>query len=98
VALERGVNLDGHCSKVVGTELACDFDLIVVMEPRQERALRRQVPGCPPVLVLGDLDPLTSDARTIPDPWGKDLDEFRASFDRIDRCLVELRPFLAKSP
>lgn len=91
VARERGVDLSAHVSKLVTRELTRGQDLVVVMEPRQVGALRRKTGATVPVVVLGDLDPESPGRRTIPDPWGKDANTFDASFDRIDRCLAELR-------
>jgi len=96
VAQERGVDLSAHLSKLVTRELAYGQDLVVVMEPRQVGALRRKTGATGLVIVLGDLDPVPPGRRSIPDPWGKDAEVFRASFDRIDRCLAELRALSAK--
>lgn len=94
VAQERGLDLSTHVSKVVTPELARRFDLIVVMEPRQRVALKRKVGSTSLVIALGDLDPSNPGRRVIRDPWGEDIGVFRTSFDRIDRCLAELLPFV----
>jgi len=94
VGAEREIDLAGHVSKVLTPELAAAHALILVMEPGQVASTRALAPSHPAVLVLGDLDPERQGRRTIADPWGKDADEFRASFDRIDRCLAEVLPYL----
>jgi protein-tyrosine-phosphatase len=94
VARERGLDLSGHTSRLVTAEAAGRHDLIIVMEPGQRGELRRKVGETPLVIVLGDLDPVRPGTRAIPDPWGGGLDAFRSSFERIDRCLGELVPFV----
>ena len=49
------------------------------------------------VLVLGDLDPLPVQRRTIPDPWGSSDAAFDASYDRIYRCVCELARIIGNS-
>jgi len=97
-ARQRGLDLSPHVSKVVTGDVARPHDLIVVMEPRQRGALRRQVGATAPVVNLGDLDPEPAEVRAIPDPWGKELEVFHSSFARIDRCLAELAKFVAARP
>ena len=94
VARERHLDLAECRSKIVTRELASASDLVVVMEPGQVGDLRQTTGRAGGVVVLGDLDPLPVDRRDIPDPWGKDLEAFRNSFDRIDRCLEELLDLL----
>jgi protein-tyrosine phosphatase len=94
-AARRGVDVSAHRSVVV-TQPALDAaDMIVVMTASQEQALRtRAHPIRGVVVVLGDLDPLPVRRRTIRDPWGCDESVFDASFERIDRCLAELKELL----
>ena len=95
VARERGVEVSEHVSKVVTADIARPTDLIVVMDPGQRRTLRRAIGATPPVISLGDLDPVAPARRTIRDPWGQDPEVFRSTFERIDRCLEQLIPHLA---
>lgn len=89
---ERGLDLDPHVSQRVEGGILDGIDLVVVMDPRQRRALLDR--GAAPasrILVLGDVDPSTAGgSRTIPDPYGKDLPLFREVYDRIDRCMAVL--------
>ncbi|GEM_PF-5024551 len=90
VAGERGLDLSPHTSRVLAQ---CSVDastLVAVMEPGQVAGVRREFGRDTRVLVLGDLDPQLPDRRLIPDPWGREHDVFRSSFDRIDRCLDQL--------
>src|SRR5262249_1749665 len=90
VAAARGVDLRRHKSRVVTPGSVSGADLVVVMEPGQVEALRPfgRPRGAP--LVLGDLDPLPSAARTIRDPIEQPRQVFAETYDRIDRCLAEL--------
>lgn len=90
-AAGRGLDLTPHVSKTVTREMVAASDLVVVMEPKQAGSIAPLLDGrSTRVIVLGDLDPLPAERRTIPDPWGKGPEQFRDSFDRVDRCLAEL--------
>jgi protein-tyrosine phosphatase len=88
VAAARGLDLEPHVSAPLDLERTGRADLVVVMEPRQRRALH-ELHGRTGqfVLILGDLDPEPILWRRIRDPWGHDLEFFEEIFDRIDRCL-----------
>lgn len=92
-ARERGRDLGSHRSQRVEGGLLTAVDLVVVMDPRQQRALLEQGAARPDrIIVLGDLDPSTQGGRrTITDPFGQELPLFRAVYDRIDRCLEALQ-------
>lgn len=88
VAARRGLDLSGHRSRLVTAEAVNDADLIVVMDPRQRRAVHTAF-GKPhrELLVLGDLDPRPVERRAIRDPFGQPEEIFSDSFDRLDRCI-----------
>ena len=94
VAARRGVDLEGHRSRLMNTaELRTS--LVVVMDARQQEAVaamasrRREE-----ILVLGDLDPAPPWRRGIRDPWGQPEPVFEEVYERIDRCLEELARLL----
>lgn len=99
VAARRGLDVSGHRSTLL-TQPALDAaELVVVMTAGQARALRTRFrPSRGVVLVLGDLDPRPIGRRTIRDPWGCDESVFDASFERIERCLQELKGVLEGQP
>lgn len=71
-------------------------DLVLVMSPGQRRRLRRESgvrPAC--TVVLGDLDPLEADRRTIADPFDRSEEVFEEVYARIDRCCRALAESLA---
>lgn len=92
----RGLDMREHRSQLLSPELTGGADLIVVVSAEQARAVRTRWgrPGLE-VLILGDLDPLTTSRRTIADPWNQDARAFDASYDRIDRCISELVSLVA---
>ena len=91
VAWARGVDLADHASKVLTPQNVFVADLIVVMDPAQGRAIQQTFGRRErDILVLGDLDPLPADSRTIRDPVDQALSVFEESYDLIDRCLYAL--------
>jgi protein-tyrosine-phosphatase len=89
-AAKRGLDLSRHRSRLVTPKAVREAGLVVVMDAAQARALRRVGTSNVPVVVLGDLDPLPIETRTIVDPWGASEEVFEASYDRIERCVREL--------
>jgi protein-tyrosine phosphatase len=90
-AATRGIDLKPHRSQLLTQKLIDEAGLIVVMEARQAAALRlvfRAVRA--PILILGDLDPLSADTRTVRDPALQPRAVFAESYDRIDRCVEVL--------
>jgi protein-tyrosine phosphatase len=98
VASRRGIDLAGHRATLLTRELARTAGLVVVMSEEQRRSIRRdfgrEEGG---VVVLGDLDPLPIDLRTLRDPWRQPERVFEESYDRIDRCIREMVAALAGS-
>lgn len=96
VAARRGVDLEEHFSRVFTPEELEAADLVLVMSPGQSRRLRTESgvrPACG--VVLGDLDPLEVDRRTIADPFDRPDDVFEEVYARIDRCCRALANSLA---
>jgi len=89
-ARERGIHHGENRSQIVTPELVRRHDAVVLFQTGHARRLRRV---CGPsvdrerVFQLGDFDPRWAGTREVPDPWGEPLEEFRATFERIDRCL-----------
>lgn len=93
------IDLSAHRSRQVSPELMRRSDLVVVMEPSQAWAVRARF-GRPPadVLVLGDLDLRPVSSRAIPDPYGRALAGYEASYARIARCTAVLAALLRRLP
>lgn len=90
-AEKRKVDTRDHVSALVTEADLVASDLVILVDPSHGPRLRKTLGDHDtPVLVLGDLDPVNTGARTIRDPWGNDPIVFDASFQRLDRCLEVL--------
>ena len=87
-AARRGVDTGGHVSRLVDREALEEAELIILVDPAHGPRLRKTLgPHDKAVLVLGDLDPETGDARTIQDPFGHEPEVFERVFRRLDRSM-----------
>jgi len=90
-AAKNGLDLEGHRSELMDESMAAWAALVGVMGPDQARTVSdRFGVSEEKILILGDLDPEPSDRREILDPYDKDEEFFRDTYERMDRCLVEL--------
>lgn len=96
-ARSRGVDLSEHRSRSVDRPTLEITGLVVVMDPVQDRLLRRRF-GRAADLVLGDLDPRGARRRAIRDPVFQDVEVFHSVYDRIDRCVEALARTLDVAP
>jgi protein-tyrosine-phosphatase len=91
VASRRGIDLSAHRAMLLTRDLARTAGLVVVMSEDQRRSVVQDFGRAPGgILVLGDLDPLPIDLRTVRDPWRQPEAAFEDSYARIDRCVAEL--------
>lgn len=92
IALERGLDLSGHQSRLFLASESGRADLVLVMTRRQREQLIEQF-GVPVerIELLGDFDVEDPPFREIADPYGKSDDEFRRVFTQIERSLDGLR-------
>ena len=96
LAARRGLDLSAHRSSLLTPVRVAAAQLIVVMEPAQQRAIcRRFARPRSSVLVLGDLDPEPIETRTVRDPWGRPADVLEDSYLRIERCVRVLADALS---
>ena len=96
-ASRRGIDLSSHRSALLKGDAVRTSDLVVVMSPEQATAVQSTFTRDSLVIVLGDLDPLPIESRTIQDPWGADDATYEASYARIERCVRALAHAVAKS-
>lgn len=87
---EVGIDISRHRSQPLSAQVLRHADHLLIMEPAHVRALERESP----LLVrkarmMGELDPEGGPAE-IADPIGRDLPEFRACRDRLDRIVQAL--------
>ena len=91
VARAHGVDLSRHRSQLLGPQTVAAAELILVMDPAQQRAVCGNFGRWrTDVVVLGDLDPEPILARAIRDPVEQPASVFEESYSRIDRCLRTL--------
>ena len=89
-ASRHGVDLSEHRSRLLTADLVRAADLIIVMDPVQQRTVRERFGRrSREVLVLGDLDPAPVETRTIRDPVEQSRDVFDQVYERIARCVRE---------
>lgn len=94
-AARRGVDLSAHRSRPITADLVRDADLILVMDPIQQRMVCERFGRRPrDVMVLGDLDPARVESRTIRDPINQPGEVFDQSYERIERCVDALASVL----
>ncbi len=98
LAAKRGLDLSAFRSRPLSRVNARGFDLVIVMDSAQRSHVAR-VSGVSPsrIIVAGDLDPEPSATRAIADPWGKSLEAFADSFDRLDRCAATISAVIQHS-
>jgi protein-tyrosine phosphatase len=94
-AARRGVDLGAHRSQRIDPSGVRQADLVIVMDERQERAVRLLF-GKPSarIVILADLLPAFGEARAIPDPVDRPLETFERVYGQIDECLAALRTAL----
>lgn len=97
-AARHGLDLTGHRSRLVTADLVRAADLVVVMDTEQQRWICERFGRRPAdILVLGDLDPVPVETRTIHDPVNDGREVFEQVYERIARCVQELVTILTPS-
>jgi protein-tyrosine phosphatase len=91
VSAQRGLDLSAYRSRPLIPAVVRNADLVVVMDAAQARYINSyfRIPY-KRIVIAGDLDPVPSGGRAIIDPWGKSVDTFVSSYDRLDRCAAIL--------
>lgn len=83
VAIERGVDLSEHRSRPLTAEIVADGDVILAMSPQHLRRIE-ELGGEERAYLLTDYASRGEGARAISDPFGGDLDVYRATFDELE--------------
>jgi len=87
-AAGRGIDLRAHRSQLLTPDLVRAADVILVMEPGQQRTIcERFGRTTRDVLLLGDFDPAPVDSRAIADPWEQSPQVCDAVYERIEDCI-----------
>ena len=92
-----GLDLSQHLSQSLDEKMVDDFNMIIVMEPSQLKALSRAFPRARKKIFLlrnfgnkGKILNHDVPRYTIPDPFGKSEADFNACFKIIEDCVVQL--------
>jgi protein-tyrosine-phosphatase len=84
VALEHGVDLSGHRARQLTREIVVDQDVILVMGPHHlERA--EALGGEGKSHLLTHYAAHGSSERAVSDPFGGDLEVYRATYEELER-------------
>lgn len=87
VALERGLDLSGHRARLLTRALVDEADLVLTMS-RPHLARVRELGGAGRAHLLGEYAGLAGPRADVADPFGGDLDDYRATM----RMLADLMP------
>jgi len=85
---EIDVDMAGHAARQFGTDVAEGVDRIVVMTADHRDRVIQLAPGIADRVVL-----LRSDGADVEDPYGYDVDVYRATRDEIAAALTEASGF-----
>jgi protein-tyrosine-phosphatase len=96
VARARGIDLSSHLSTLVTSQAVGAADLVAVMSEDQARGIRSRYGQRVRLVILGDLDPLSIESRTITDPLGHDAQLVEQVYSRIDRCVEQVAGLIAE--
>jgi len=97
VARARGIDLSSHLSTLVTAEAVAAADLVAVMSEDQARGIRSRYGQNVMLVILGDLDPLSIESRSITDPLGQDAQLVEQVYSRIDRCVEQIAALVAEA-
>lgn len=91
---ERGLDISGHLARQLTPALLAGFELVLVMEEEQRRAVARMVPSARGrIRRLGDFG-----GFDIPDPYLGPRAAYREALDLIDRGIADLARHLWREP
>lgn len=86
VMKENGIDISGHRARLLTADLLKKADLVLTMEKEQSDVVRYSFPNYPgKIMRIGEYDDVD-----VPDPYSKNIDAFRESFDLISRGLEKI--------
>lgn len=89
VSLEHGLALEGHRARALSREIVASADIVLTMGPHHaERAVA--LGGAGKTHLLAHFASHGGDATPIADPFGGDLDAYRATFAELDRAIGKI--------
>jgi len=98
ISLEHGLDLSEHRARQLTTDLVADADLVFGMSPHHvERVV--QLGGTGKAYLLGAYAGEAGDAAEVADPFGGELEDYRATYDRLVKLIEAALPrLLAERP
>jgi protein-tyrosine-phosphatase len=98
VSLEHGLDLSDHRARQLTTDLVADSDLILGMSPHHVERVTR-LGGEGRAHLLGTYAGEARETAEVTDPFGGELAEYRATYDRLHALLEASLPrLLAERP
>jgi protein-tyrosine-phosphatase len=98
ISLEHGLDLSSHRARQLTTDIVADAGVILGMSTNHvERAV--QLGGAGKAYLLGAYAGEPADDAEVSDPFGGDLEDYRATYDRLVALLEAALPrLLAERP
>jgi len=94
VALEHGLDISDHAATLLTKEIVAEMDIILTMA-RHHRTRVEELGGRGKTFVLGEYAGLSGPEAEVSDPFGSDIEVYRATFAEIrslcDRALERLQ-------
>ena len=87
VALERGLDLSAHRARLLSREAVERADLVLTMA-RHHRARVDELGGAGKTWLLGEYAGRTGAVAEVSDPFGRELEMYRQTFDELDGLIA----------
>jgi len=98
VSLEHGLDLSEHRARQLTTDLVADADLVLGMSPHHVERVE-QLGGAGKAHLLGAYAGETGQDAEVDDPFGGDLEDYRATYGRLVTLIEAALPrLLAERP
>ena len=88
VSLEHGLDLSNHVARLLTREMVEDASLILTMA-RHHRSRVEELSGEAKGYLLGEFAGLTGADVEVSDPFGADIEAYRATFDQLETLLSQ---------
>ncbi len=86
VALEHGVDLSNHRARLLTKETVRQADLVLTMA-RHHRARVHELDADVPTHLLGEYAGRSGAATEVSDPFGSDLEVYRATYEELEELV-----------
>lgn len=94
VGMERGLDLAGHRARQITPEIVANADIILTMGPHHLERVEA-VGGEGKTYLLTDYASHGATRRAVSDPFGGDLETYRATFDELEQEIRQVLDRLA---